>query len=478
MSFKRRFEIIDYDKSLITFNKTDRIFFDDKITITSLSLPNGVKSQSTHFKIRSIDSSGNKIIYPNYYTVSVYKRKKYKKLDISTFKYIGVNNAQEYTSHVIKFTGIIKNKLEPFYTIENISPSILIKTTKKIKDLQEIPIVLSYVDKTSTHSFDVYVTSEYGKQFVKRVYIKIYKTDVIPEDFELYPPKHDKVIPSQYYSSTTTITGINTPVYWEVNNGEASIDGGLTYSSSGFIENNKTIIVRTVSEPFNKIVKLNVAGKKSEMILIPFENYYPLKEKFKYIAPVEAKQNTHHSFTFYGVTDMNNSQEYIRYSITDITGNTIIFDQISDIYPNTPVHCYYIPTTIDSENIVTITATDIATNVSVEVGKIKTINKADDKVFNSNKLYPLYHVDCNPYKEYISTTILTGINDNSSFTVTDGLLSTNGKDYYNTGTVNNNQTIFVKSIAPSSGVLTTTVKIENLLLTTILVVNPPTNTTN
>ena len=29
MSFKRRFEIIDYDKSLITFNKTDRIFFDE-----------------------------------------------------------------------------------------------------------------------------------------------------------------------------------------------------------------------------------------------------------------------------------------------------------------------------------------------------------------------------------------------------------------------------------------------------------------
>ena len=194
----------------------------------------------------------------------------------------------------------------------------------------------------------------------------------------------------------------------------------------------------------------------------------PNVDNFHYHGPTEAKENTYQFFTFYGATDYYGSQDNIRYSITNVQGGTITFNKTSDIFPNTPISCFFLSVNQDTTNVFTVSATDISTNTTIEAQKITVITKKTDNTLNETKLYPLVHIDAIPDKEYISSVILKGINDDAQWTVTNGLGSINGVDFYESGFIKNNQTLFVKGVCPNSGVKTVVVNVNNLSLPMVI----------
>ena len=462
---RKRYELIEYDKDLLSFSKDKKIFVDENITLTTKELPETIESQSTYFKIRSIDpNTGKRIIYPNMYQISVYKRKRQDTLDIKKFAHTVEKEYLENTNTIVKFYGLDDNVR---YSISNVTDSLKFNRIKNIRNHQEVQLSVINLIGNNVQGFDVYGTIDGKTTLIKRIYVRVIKIDDVPDNFTLYPQTHKDTISHQFYSSSVTITGINVPVNFSVTNGEASLDN-KNFSTHGVVNNNQVLIVRSFGENYKKTVTLSVGTKQSSIELEPLIKIQPNVDNFHYHGPTEAKENTYQFFTFYGATDYYGSQDNIRYSITNVQGGTITFNKTTDIFPNTPISCFFLSVNQDTTNVFTVSATDIATNTTIEAQKITVITKKTDNTFNETKLYPLVHIDAIPDKEYISSVILKGINDDTQWTVTNGLGSINGVDYMESGFVDNNQTLFVKGVCPNNGVKTVVVNVNNLSLPMVI----------
>ena len=54
----------------------------------------------------------------------------------------------------------------------------------------------------------------------------------------------------------------------------------------------------------------------------------------------------------------------------------------TDIFPNTPISCFFLSVNQDTTNVFTVSATDIATNTTIEAQKITVITKKTDNTGN------------------------------------------------------------------------------------------------
>lgn len=431
------YEIYDYDSSIIDFDKTTDI---TDLSNIRMIVKKTNERKEVSFKVRAVDRiTEQKTDFPKPFVIIVNKN---VPPDVSNFVYNGPIEGKANTTDTVFFYGVVDSFTgvdDLNYSIRNINGNgIAFNKIDNIKELEKVQITYLDVESDTDTTFEVFVSDgKYnGTVHCANINIKTIASNIIPDPLFIDPPIHLNVKENEYYYGTTVVTGINDIATFSIENGEASLDGGENYVTSGLINPNQSMTIRGIANDTVNTVKLFISGEEAVMtivnttkqlndfILIPSVHHNAIYDNFYYSSAIIT-----------GILDRSN------WVIDNGEGSVdggLSFNKTGVIYPNQTLIVRG-KANISGSNIVTVTVDNNKTGVM-------TINTDQDISPDCYLLEPLAHEVVEKDRYYYSTTLITGINDAVTWSVDEGEGSVDGGNTFSkSGEVRNNQVIIVRS---------------------------------